>query len=93
MSQDQLGYPELVKAWSAVEFLIRLDREKFKTFIDGTKDRETTVDQALKAAYGMTWTRFDQQWRAFVTAGFKTPAELEAEAAARAAAEEAAKKR
>ncbi len=88
MSQDQLGYPELVKAWSVVDFMIRLDRAKFEAFIDATKDVENTVDDALKATYGMSWTQLDGAWRAFVSANFMTPAEI---AAAEAAAEEAAK--
>lgn len=37
MTPDQMGYPELVKSWSIVDYLVQWDRAKFKAFVDGTK--------------------------------------------------------
>lgn len=73
MSTEQLGYPELVKSWSVVEFLVRRDRVKFKAFLDAGKDRERTQEEALTEALGWTWRELDQAWRDYVTADFQLP--------------------
>ncbi len=71
MSIDQFGYQELVKSWSVVEFLVRKDAKKFKAFIDLSKDRSKTEEDALKAAFGWSYKRADTAWRAYVGANFQ----------------------
>jgi hypothetical protein len=71
MTVDQFRYMELVKSWSLIEFLVRLDGGKFKNFIDLSKDRAKTEEEALKAAFGLTYQQVDEKWRSYVTAGFK----------------------
>jgi hypothetical protein len=71
MNQDQLGYVELVKSWSVMECLIRLDRDKFEAFIAADKDRGKTTEDALKEVYGWDWRQLDLKWRAYVKAGFR----------------------
>ncbi|MFV1958687.1 MAG: hypothetical protein ACC662_04670 [Planctomycetota bacterium] len=73
MTQDQMGYHELAKSWSVVEYLIRKDQAAFKRFIDADKERDKTTEDALKEAYGLTWRKLDQAWRAYVAADFKIP--------------------
>ena len=71
MSMDQFRYEELVKSWSVVEYLITLDRAKFKKFINGTKDRDKEEKDALREAYGLTYRELDRKWRAYVSSDFK----------------------
>ena len=73
MSVDQTNYVQLVKSWSVVEFLIRWDAKKFKRFIDLSKDRSRSEEDALKEAYGANYRKVDAKWRAYVQAGFKVP--------------------
>ncbi len=73
MGVDRVGYEELVKSWSIVEFLTRWDAKKFKAFIDQSKERGTSEQDALKAAFGVTYKQCDTKWRAYVTNGFKVP--------------------
>lgn len=70
MQAGQMHYLELVKSWSIVECLIRLDPEKFVAFIDADKDRDKTTEDALAEVYGWSWRELDRVWRAYVTAGF-----------------------
>lgn len=72
-SDDQFQLPDLVKSWSLVTLLIRLDREKFKALVDGLKTPDTTADQALKAAYNLDARAFEARWRAWVEGGFQGP--------------------
>ena len=70
----ELTLVDLVKCWSVVDWLVRLDPKKFKTFLDATKDnRDAPEVDALKAAYGFDWTGADTKWKAFVQGGFGTP--------------------
>ena len=71
MTVDQFRYVELVKSWSVVECLARLDGGKFKNFIDLSKDRTSTEEKALQAAFGMNYRQLDEKWRSYVTAGFR----------------------
>jgi hypothetical protein len=71
-SIEAFGLVELVKAWSVVDLLVRLDRKKFKAFVDGTKTRGTPEEDALKAAYGFDYRGLENRWRQFVEAGFQT---------------------
>ncbi|MDA1196122.1 MAG: hypothetical protein O2894_13205 [Planctomycetota bacterium] len=73
MTLDQFRYVELVKSWSVVEFLVRWDAARFKTFIGLSKDRSKTEEEALQAAYGVDYRALDEKWRAYVTADFKVP--------------------
>jgi hypothetical protein len=68
---DAFGLVELVKAWSVVDLLVRLDPKKFKAFVDGTKAKDKTEEQALEAAYGLGYSGLEQRWRQFVQAGFR----------------------
>jgi hypothetical protein len=43
-----MGYPDLVKSWSVVDYLVRQDRTKFKAFVDGTK---ADLDEAARARF------------------------------------------
>jgi hypothetical protein len=72
-SFGQFGYTDLVKSWSVVDFLVRLDAAKFKAFVDGSKLRDRTEEQALRDAYGFDYRGADSKWRAFVQAGFQLP--------------------
>lgn len=76
MTHDGFTYVELVKSWSVVDFLIGLDRAKFKKFVDLTKERSNTGEpkdeqEALREAYGLSWAQLDGKWRQFVQNGFK----------------------
>ncbi|MHC5011250.1 MAG: LSm family protein [Planctomycetota bacterium] len=71
MGPDQMGYEELVKAWSVIECLVRWDGDKFKAFIDATKDRDTTEEEALRQVFGMGYRQLDRKWRAYVKADFQ----------------------
>ena len=74
MTPEQMGYPELVKAWSVVDYLVKWDRAKFKAFVDASKESKTTVEEdALVKATGMNYRQLDEKWRAWVTAGFGKP--------------------
>ncbi len=73
MTVDQFRYVELVKSWSIIEFLVKWDRKKFKAFIDLSKDRAKTEEDALKEAYGVNYRKLDAKWRAYVSAGFQVP--------------------
>ena len=70
---DALTLPDLVKCWSLVDYLIGLDRAKWKAFVDGTKDRSKAEEDALKTAYGVDYKGLETQWRAYVSNGFKAP--------------------
>jgi hypothetical protein len=71
MTLDQFRYVELIKSWSVVECLIRWDAKKFKKFIDLSKDRSKTEEEALTEAFGVDYRKLDKKWRAYVTAGFR----------------------
>jgi len=71
MTVDQFRYQELVKAWSVVEFLVRWDPVRFKRFIDLSKERKKSEQDALKEAFGVNYRQCDAKWRAYVTAGFQ----------------------
>lgn len=74
LTPEQMGYPELVKSWSVVDYLVRWDRAKFKAFVDATKEaRDAPEEDALTKATGLTYRQLDDQWRAWVTAGFGKP--------------------
>jgi hypothetical protein len=73
MTQDQMGYEELVKSWSVVTFLVQWDAARFKQFVDGSKKRDAVEEEALQAAYGADFREVDRKWRAWVAAGFKGP--------------------
>ncbi len=71
--QDGLTLPDLVKAWSVVDLLVKLDRAKFKAFLDGTKVRDKVEEDALKDAYGFDYRALETRWRAYVQGGFTAP--------------------
>lgn len=64
---DGLSLVDLAKAWSVVDYLVRLDPVKFKAFVDGTKaHRDDPEEGALKAAYGFDFRTLETRWRAAV---------------------------
>lgn len=74
LEPEQMGYPELVKAWSVVDYLIRRDRTRFKAFVDQAKHaRDAPEEDALQAVLGMNYRQVDEAWRAWVAKGFGTP--------------------
>jgi hypothetical protein len=74
MQPEELGYAELVKSWSVVDYLVRLDAAKFKAFVDGAKAaRDEPEEEALTAAFGLGYRQLDEKWRAWVTGGFGPP--------------------
>jgi hypothetical protein len=73
MGQDQMGYEELVKSWSVVDMLVKWDPVRFKAFVDASKDRDKTEEDALKEAYGVSYRELDRRWRDFVRGGFRAP--------------------
>ncbi len=74
MEQDQLGYADLVKCWSVVDWMVRRDLEKFRAFIDEDKDRDKTHDDAVQETYGKSWRLLDQEWREYVRREYPAPA-------------------
>ena len=69
-----LSLADLVKSWSVVDLLVKIDAAKFKAFVDGTKaGRDVPEEDALKAAYGLDWRGLEARWRAYVQGGFSTP--------------------
>lgn len=72
---SNFGFQELVKSWSVIDYLARLDPKKFKDFIDRSKRRDKTEqlpgELALKGAYGMTYGELDKHWRKYATNGFR----------------------
>jgi hypothetical protein len=73
MGIDQMSYPELVKSWSVVDYLVQVDREKFRAFLAGTKQRDREEEEAFREAYGYDYRALETRWRAFAEAGFKVP--------------------
>ena len=74
MTPEQMGYPELVKSWSVVDYLARWDPAKWKAFVDTLKaNRDAPEEDALTSATGMNFRQLDEKWRAWVTAGFGKP--------------------
>ena len=71
MQADQLGYVELVKSWSVIECLVRLDRAKFEAWVKAGKDREKGPEVALQEVYGWQWRDLDRVWREYVAADFR----------------------
>lgn len=70
MTSEQMHYIELVKCWSVVECMIRLDRKQFQRFIEADKDRSNTMEDALRKVYGWGWRDLDRTWRKYVNQGF-----------------------
>jgi hypothetical protein len=71
LQNDGMGYPELVKAWSVVDYLVRHEPAKLKAFVDGAKaERDAPEEDALQAALGLGYRQLDERWRAWVLAGF-----------------------
>ncbi len=71
---DGLGYPELVKAWSVVDYLVLWDKARFKAFVDASKaGRDLPEEDALVAATGLNYRQLDEKWRTWVAAGFPPP--------------------
>jgi hypothetical protein len=75
MDASQMGYEELVKAWSVVELLVRTDPAKFKAFVDASKKQPASESEetALKAGTGEDYRALEQRWRAWVSGGYKQP--------------------
>jgi len=70
MTSDQMHYIELVKSWSVVECLIRLDRKQFIRFLEADKNRNNTTADALRKVYGWGWRDLDRTWRKYVNQNF-----------------------
>jgi len=71
LQMEALGYPELVKAWSVVDYLLRWDKARFKAFVDAAKvGRDAPEEDALVLATGLSYRQLDERWRAWVSAGF-----------------------
>ena len=76
MGFDAIGYPELVKSWSVVDYLIKWDKKRFKKFVDLSKVRDNegevaNEEEALREAYGVGYRQLDKKWRAYVQGGFR----------------------
>jgi hypothetical protein len=72
----QFSMPDLLKAWSLVECLLKIDPDRFKQFIDTTKSREfkdEPDEKSLHEAFGFDFRALETRWRAWVGAGFGTP--------------------
>jgi hypothetical protein len=70
---QQATVPELVKCWSLVDFLVRTDPAKFKAFVDASKVRGRTEEDALKEVYGLDARSLETKWRAWAQGGFASP--------------------
>ena len=74
MQPEEMGYAELVKCWSVVDYLVRWDRARFKQFVDGAKAaRDGPEEDALVQAFGLNFRQLDEKWRAWVAGGFGPP--------------------
>jgi hypothetical protein len=73
MGMDQMSYPELVKSWSVVDYLVQSDPAKFRAFLVASKKRDHPEEEAFREAYGHDFRALETKWRAFVDAGFKVP--------------------
>jgi hypothetical protein len=72
----QFSMPDLLKVWSLVDCLLKIDPVKFKAFIDTTKKREfrdEPDEKSLHEAFGFDFRALETRWRAWVGAGFGTP--------------------
>ena len=72
----QLSMPDLLKTWSLVECLLKIDPAKFKAFIDTTKSKafkDEPDEKSLHEAYGFDFRALETRWHAWVTGGFGTP--------------------
>ena len=72
-AEDQLQLPDLVKSWSLVTFLLRLDRTKFKPYVDALVSKDKSADEALKDVYNLDPRAFETRWRTWVEGGFVGP--------------------
>jgi hypothetical protein len=70
MSIDQMSYPELVKAWSVVDYLVKTDAAKTRAFLAATKQRDKEEEEALRESWGLDYRGLEAKWRAFAEAGF-----------------------
>lgn len=74
MQPEQMGYPELVKAWSVVDYLVKRKAGGFKAFVDAAKaDRDAPEEDALTKAVGLNFRQLDEAWRTWVGQGFPAP--------------------
>ena len=72
----QLSMPDLLKVWSLVECLLKIDPGKFKAFIDKSKTKEfkdEPDEKSLHEAYGFDVKALEAKWHAWVLGGFGTP--------------------
>ena len=72
----QLSMPDLLKVWSLVECLLKIDPAKFKAFIDASKTKEfkdEPDEKPLQKAYGFDFRALETRWHAWVSGGFGTP--------------------
>lgn len=72
-AEDQLQLPDLVKSWSVIDYLLRLDRARFKPYMDGLKDKDKSPEDALKDAYALDPRGLESRWRSWVEGGFTGP--------------------
>jgi hypothetical protein len=67
-TQTDFGYWAHLQAWSRVEYLLTLDRAKFRAFVAGMRGGFGSARQAeqLDTLYGFTPDVFDAKWREWV---------------------------
>lgn len=72
-AEEQLQLPDLVKSWSLVDYLVRLDRAKWKVYVDALRNKDASGDDALKEAYALDGRALEARWRTWVQGGFQGP--------------------
>lgn len=68
---DRLTYRDRAHGWSFVDYLIKNEPEKFKTFFSVMK-RKNDTKAALDEAYGISMAVFHENWRAWVLKNYVT---------------------
>ncbi len=68
---DRLTYRDRAHGWAFVDYLIKSEPEKFKTFFAVMK-RKNDTKAALDEAYGISMAAFHENWRAWVLKNYAT---------------------
>jgi hypothetical protein len=72
-TKNDFGYQDHVQAWSRVDYLLQLDKTKFRAFVSGFGGGGGIAAQSevLQRVYGMEPDAFDTKWREWVLKSYK----------------------
>ena len=71
--KNELPVAAHVQAWSMVSYMLSMDKERFRIFVDALKGQPpgdldlVAHADAFKVAYGVNPVRFHRRWRAWVS--------------------------